>query len=320
MTPLPSCEPPKSHPRRLVVEVPWGPAAGRKVALAAGVRLRVGRGERAELSIPTDTDLAALHFELTWDGAACRLRDLGKSKRGVEVDGEVVTEAVVAHGSWIRAGSTDLRVWVEGAPRPTPTEPEDEPEDDVAYAARELARVERANERAMRARVSAVLTGISRDEHLHAVLDATRSPRVRELTSASLDQARSLYEGAQGEAMADIAPWLVRFAPGSPLIERLVTEGWGARWGVFLTSAQPFKELRRHLRRFLVVTDEESGASLYFRFYDPEVLRVFLPTCAARQAEELWGDVDAFLFEGEGSGLERRERAQALAAARARTA
>ena len=169
-----------------------------------------------------------------------------------------------------------------------------------------------------------MLTEVSRRERLHAVLDATRSPRVRELISASLDQAKNLYEGAQGEAMADIAPWLVRFTPGSPLIERLVTEGWGARWGVFLTSAQPFKSLRRHLRRFLVVTEEETGNSLFFRFYDPEVLRVFLPTCAARQAEELWGDVDAFLFEGEGGALERRDRADALvhasAAARARSA
>jgi Domain of unknown function (DUF4123)/Inner membrane component of T3SS, cytoplasmic domain len=306
---------------RLVVEVPWGPQAGRKVAVPPGDRLRVGRSDRAELCVPTDADLSALHFELTWDGAACQLRDLGKSKQAVKVDGVAVTAADLAHGAWIRAGSTDFRVWVEGAPRPAlPAAAEEEPADDVAYAARELARVERENEQALRARVAAVLTELSRVEHLHAILDATRSPRVRELLSASPDQARSLYEGAQGEAMADIAPWLVRFAPGSPLVERLVVEGWGARWGVFLTSAQPFKELRRHLRRFLMVTDEETGESLYFRFYDPEVLRTFLPTCAVRQAEELWGDIDAFLFEGEGGGLERHDRATALSTAKERVA
>jgi hypothetical protein len=45
-------------------------------------------------------------------------------------------------------------------------------------------------------------------------------------------------------------------------------------------------------------------------------MRVFLPTCSLRQAEEFFDDVDAFLFEDEGGGLVRRDRATALALAR----
>jgi hypothetical protein len=306
----------------LVVEVPWGPNAGRKAALAPGGRLRVGRNERAELSLPADLELGPMHFELRWDGAVCRLQHLGKTKRDVQVGGAPVREAEIAHGAWIRAGSTDFRVWLEGAPRSelAAAAEEEEPADDVAYAAREAARVARENDRAFKARVAASLTALSREAHLYAVLDGARDERVRELIAASADPSRSLYEGAQGEAMADIAPYLVRFAPGSRLIERLVVEGWGKRWGIFLTSMEPFKEVRRHLRRFLMVIDEESGERLYFRFYDPEVLRVFLPTCTIRQADELWGDIDAFVFEDADGNLDRRDRERALAAAREKSA
>jgi len=44
---------------RLIVEVPWGPQAGLKVAVAPGERIRVGRTERADLAIPHDTQLSA---------------------------------------------------------------------------------------------------------------------------------------------------------------------------------------------------------------------------------------------------------------------
>jgi hypothetical protein len=44
----------------------------------------------------------------------------------------------------------------------------------------------------------------------------------------------------------------------------------------------------------------EQGKMLYFRFYDPRVLRIFLPTCDAMQLRELFGDaIDSFILEDE---------------------
>jgi hypothetical protein len=38
---------------------------------------------------------------------------------------------------------------------------------------------------------------------------------------------------------------------------------------------------------------------MYFRFYDPRVLRLFLPACTARQRSELTGtEIERFLVEG----------------------
>jgi len=49
----------------------------------------------------------------------------------------------------------------------------------------------------------------------------------------------------------------------------------------------------------------EDGEQLYFRFYDPRVLRVFLPTCDERQLRDFFGPIDYFLCESEepASGL-----------------
>ena len=38
---------------------------------------------------------------------------------------------------------------------------------------------------------------------------------------------------------------------------------------------------------------------MYFRFYDPRVFRMFLPTCDETQLRDFFGGVDFFIAEGE---------------------
>jgi hypothetical protein len=90
----------------------------------------------------------------------------------------------------------------------------------------------------------------------------------------------------------------------SRLVRALVTEGLVRRWGIFIVSSRPFRDVRRHFRRFLMVQDEVAER-MYFRFYDPVVLRAFLPTCNAVQAKEFFQDIEAFLVEGDRGELLR---------------
>lgn len=60
-------------------------------------------------------------------------------------------------------------------------------------------------------------------------------------------------------------------------------EGWGLRWASYLRSEKPLLELRRHLRQFLMVQLEAGADPVYFRFYDPEVLRVYMRSCDAEE-------------------------------------
>src|SRR5436305_10083170 len=57
-------------------------------------------------------------------------------------------------------------------------------------------------------------------------------------------------------------------------------------------------DLKKHFRKFLLVKTED-GKELYFRFYDPRVLRIFLPTCDVAQLKEFFGPVEKFICEDE---------------------
>jgi len=77
---------------------------------------------------------------------------------------------------------------------------------------------------------------------------------------------------------------------------QLHAEQWGNSWGCFVWALADFKALRRHFRRFLMVEDERAKR-MYFRFYDPRVLRVFLPTCTTAEALEFFGPIKYFVME-----------------------
>jgi hypothetical protein len=82
------------------------------------------------------------------------------------------------------------------------------------------------------------------------------------------------------------------------MLEWILDNGWGDSWGIFMTSSDSLENLRRHFRHFLLVQDED-GKELYFRFYDPRVLRVYLLTCTVEEARQFFGPVDSFLVENE---------------------
>jgi hypothetical protein len=83
---------------------------------------------------------------------------------------------------------------------------------------------------------------------------------------------------------------------------------WGNSWGVFLKSDATPRELRKHFRQFLMVQLAD-GEEVYFRFYDPRVLRVFLPTCTQPESEQFLGPVQSLVIEGETAGELLRFRA-----------
>lgn len=297
--------------QRVILEVSLGPLTGTRKVLSPGEKLRVGRRERADLVVPDDM-MSAPHFEIAWDGDRCTLKDL-RSRKGTFVGGAQVKTAELHNASWIRAGSSDFLLFFEEAtPPPVDREEEllDADEDDVSPATAHWLRLNRASRKhvlkARDARAAAALEMLREvPAPLFAVLDGARSDRILTLLQESVEPYRSLYEGIPGEALAHVAPYLVSLPRGSRLLGRLVTEGWGKRWGSYFSCRRPFKEVRRHLRRFLMVADADTRQRFYFRFYDPGVLRSFFPTATERQRVELFGEIESFLVEGEHGELLR---------------
>jgi hypothetical protein len=133
---------------------------------------------------------------------------------------------------------------------------------------------------------------------VYGVLDAARADWVLASLLATGVEHESLYEGHQGAALADVAPYLVRVEPGSPIVPELV-RGWGRACGIFLTSRSNTRVLRARLRRLLRVKVGDSPKPAYFRFYDPRVLRVLLPMATPRQTSWFFGDgeIETYVVE-----------------------
>lgn len=264
---------------RVILEIQNGPFAGRKIVLASGQLTRVGRTKRADFGFPHDPHMSSVHFVLECDEKSCRVRDYNSSN-GTLVNGQKVSAAVLSNGDQISAGQTTFVVQVEA--------------DDVG--ASPIPREEDLAAAEPNGRLLQMLRG--QFQPLFALLDAARDPRVLALLLESKEEFQSLYEGPQGDALAQFAPYLVGLPKESPLLETVAREGWGKSWGVYLTCDLPFKEVRKHFRHFLMAKLPD-GRQVYFRFYDPRALRVYLPTCTAEEARSFFGPVKYYLMEGE---------------------
>lgn len=136
----------------------------------------------------------------------------------------------------------------------------------------------------------------------YLLLDAARMEVNLEKAQALESSHSSLYEGKTREDIAGVGPFLFPCINKSDLFQFFTQEGLGQSWGVLFYSHLPFVELYRHCRKFLLIRTEDNQ-ELYFRFYDPRVLRIFLPTCSKEQLREFFGPIQYFLVEDEDIGF-----------------
>jgi hypothetical protein len=132
---------------------------------------------------------------------------------------------------------------------------------------------------------------------LFALLDGARDPRVVKLLGQSGLEHECLFTGRLDPTLQAASPYIAKMVLGAPACERLIEEGWGKSWAVFVAARAGLGEVRRHFRTLLRV-ETEDRRKLFFRFYDPRVLRAFLPTCDAGQLQQVFGPIRRFDMEG----------------------
>ena len=132
------------------------------------------------------------------------------------------------------------------------------------------------------------------------LVDAARSPPIHpRLTQiAASGRAQALYQGDIGAGLGHVLPWLVRIDQRKGPESWFVEAGFGEAWGSFVVADLAFEDVRRHLRKFNLVTGPD-GASMVFRFFDPRVLRAFLPACLPAELARFFGPLRGFLAEAE---------------------
>ena len=137
-------------------------------------------------------------------------------------------------------------------------------------------------------------------QQVFAVLDGARDPRIAPMIRLCRLEYYCLYAGKLSPHLQNAAPYIVHLALNSPFTTDLLTQGWGKSWG-FFTQSPPhvtIKQQRIHFRTLLRVKDE-SGRKLIFRFYDPRVLRVYLPTCTKAEIKQFFGPIPCMMAESE---------------------
>ena len=133
---------------------------------------------------------------------------------------------------------------------------------------------------------------------LFAVLDCAVDPRLYDHAARLEPQmSRCLFQGRLHPAVKQVSPHLVELTPDDPLTRLWRAEGWGAHWGVWISSGASLHQVWRRLRHFTQATLPSGEGPLLFRFWDPRVLRSFLPLVEPDQIGDWFEDLDAYLVE-----------------------
>ncbi|MGY2261785.1 DUF4123 domain-containing protein [Pseudomonas sp. SDO55104_S430] len=98
-----------------------------------------------------------------------------------------------------------------------------------------------------------------------------------------------LYHGTPYRALFDVGPALVVLRADSPL-EKAFMDHWQHDAGVMLESDAPMLELAEYLRSLLHAR-VSGGASLLFRYYDPRVMRHWLPALSSAERDRMMGPI-----------------------------
>ena len=297
-----------------------GPTGGACLELTPGTQALVGRLVSGNhLSVP-DKYLAPTQFSLECGAASCMVRDVSAPPKkhtycqvagcfwaglrnapcaakvcaahdlsafgGIHVNGKKVMQAELQHGDSVTAGGTAF-LFEMG---------------ELAPAAERPAQLALPLALSAAQQVNALAFFSSQQQPVYAVVDAARSPAVLSELISHGELYYSLYDGPEGEELADVAPYLVSLPPQSALLAALLRDHWGDSRLMLLFANADFKAVRRQLRRFLMVEDEASK-QMYFRFYDPRVLRTFLPTCTPAECADFFGPISWFVTETDQAGL-----------------
>lgn len=148
------------------------------------------------------------------------------------------------------------------------------------------------------------LRQLAGEQRLYAVLDACDAPetfsKVRELGP---DRAFCLYRGEISQETEEDAPYLA--ICDESILRWLVETAWNTPWGIFVVAKTEPRKLLKHLRKFLVVQDPD-GEPIYFRYYDPRVLPVFVESCNRDEVSSFYGPAQAYGYstsEGDSAQL-----------------
>ena len=146
------------------------------------------------------------------------------------------------------------------------------------------------------ARVRPVFWPKGERRDMWTILDLARDRSIEGIMRYSGLEWECLFAGDLDPELQSAAPHLVKLELDDRKSMEIINRGWRESWGVFLRAEVGIKTLRKHLRTLLRVQGPK-GNLLLFRYYDPRVLRVYLPECSRRELDSFFGPVEKWWAE-----------------------
>lgn len=136
------------------------------------------------------------------------------------------------------------------------------------------------------------------DCKLYGIVDSARNDEVFRYLVTGDVRYKSLFEDTMDVQSYGVSGFFVECKKESPLFQWLTTDAWGDNTCIFFTSKASFDELFGHFQKFNRVYLEGDDIVL-FRYYDPRVLRTYLPTCNRNEIEAFFGKIESFFTESD---------------------
>lgn len=318
------------------LEIHRGSHVGQSVAVTHSP-FRVGKGRDSDWHLADDL-LGWKHFEIQIADKEVRVHGL-LSDGPVYLNGERVIGHVLSHDDLILAGETEIRVRIAEPAPEIPPAPAAAPALPIVQApplvVEELGLYHLGEDATRRPfaedprpifaapplenlgvtsfSASPGFQPAHKGRMFYALVDSTQDfPWAFSAMREGYDLV-SLFLGDLSRELIDVAPYFFSVRSGAPLLKTW-SAAQGKNLGILIDSpAQPL-DLFRHLREIFVARDAQ-GQEYFFRYYDPRVLRAFLPSCNPDELAEFFGPMQGLIVENEsapGYVLYRRDDAGML--------
>lgn len=140
---------------------------------------------------------------------------------------------------------------------------------------------------------------------LYCILDCAQDKLIYKMLTLSNVTKYCLYKKQvhfPGERLtselAAVAPYLVECKPDDQFLSNALYHGWGKNWCTFVFSDRTPEIVYEHCSGNLLAITEE-GDTVQFRYFDPRILRLYLPSCTSTELKIFFGPVAAYCCEDE---------------------
>ena len=136
----------------------------------------------------------------------------------------------------------------------------------------------------------------------YAIIDAARDYMRIGVSRLCSPESSNMFRGDKGKRLDSVAPHLFECDVKGTIFHMVASGEPPGEIGVVIDSAGDFTTVYRHLRRFLTVVRERDQRQVLFRFYDPRVMRAFLPVCHRDELEQFFGPITRIYCQGDDPG------------------